>query len=128
MKFDQDMYDIVPSASATALTTPATTESAMSPSAPPPPRVVPAAPRTPPSHAHVISRPPARSGATKPQKPKAIAAPVTAAARNPASDLRGARGRRRRGTRAGSLLVDDPYKRPMVDAAVSAHERLYCSQ
>jgi hypothetical protein len=49
---------------------------------------------------------------------------VTEAAKNPASDLRGASGSRRNGTRDGSFGVDEPKRRPMVDAAVSAQERL----
>lgn len=50
--------------------------------------------------------------------------PVTAAATNPAVDLREARGRRRMGVCGGRGGVEGPQRRPMVDAAVSAHERL----
>ena len=59
------------------------------------------------------------------QKVKAMHAPVKEAARNPARDFRGARGRRRIGSRGGRRAVYDPKKRPMVEAAVSAHERLW---
>lgn len=54
--------------------------------------------------------------------------PVTAAAINPAVDLRGARGRRRMGVCGGRGGVDAPQRRPMVDAAVSAQERLGTSK
>lgn len=53
-----------------------------------------------------------------------IRVPVTAAAMNPAVDLRGARGRRRMGVCGGRGGVEGPQRRPMVDAAVSAQERL----
>lgn len=49
---------------------------------------------------------------------------MTEAAKNPASDLRGASGSRRNGTLDGSFGVNEPKSRPMVDAAVSAQERL----
>ena len=51
-------------------------------------------------------------------------APVTEAAKNPARDLRGASGSRRNGTLEGSFAVYEPKRRPMVEAAVSAQERL----
>ena len=51
-------------------------------------------------------------------------APVTEAAKNPARDLRGASGSRSNGTLEGSFGVYEPKRRPTVDAAVSAHERL----
>ena len=86
-------------------------------------------PRTPrPSHSlaagqcQLLCAP--TEGTTHPQNPTAMAAPVTAAAAKPATDFRGARGRRRRGRRAGSLGVRAPKSRPTVDAVVSAHERL----
>jgi hypothetical protein len=59
------------------------------------------------------------------QKMYAMQAPVRVAASDPAHDLRGARGRRRMGRRAGRRGVYDPRKRPIVEAAVSAHERLW---
>jgi len=101
----------IPSASATPLTRPATTEINNKPNKPPAPVLVckpPISCLTPPCHAQEISRPPLRMGAMKPQNPKAAAAPVTAAAVKPARDLRGASGRRRKGRRAGSLRVFDP--------------------
>ena len=90
-------------------------------------------PRTPrPSHSlaagqcQLLGAP--TEGTTHPQKPTAIAAPVSAAAAKPATDLRGARGRGRRGRRAGSLGVRAPKRRPTVDAVVSAHERLWVGE
>jgi len=62
------------------------------------------------------------------QKPTAMAAPVKEAAMKPASDFRGARGRPRRGNRRGSAGVYEPQRRPNVDAAVSAQERLKLNQ
>lgn len=50
--------------------------------------------------------------------------PVTEAAKNPARDLRGASGSWRSGTLEGSFGVYEPKRRPMVEAAVSAQERL----
>jgi hypothetical protein len=50
--------------------------------------------------------------------------PVTLAAVKPATDLRGASGRRRIGRREGRRDVLEPKKRPKVDAVVSAQERL----
>ena len=49
-------------------------------------------------------------------------APVREPAKNPARDLRGARGSPRRLRGRGG--VSEPQRRPMVEAAVSAHERL----
>lgn len=49
---------------------------------------------------------------------------MTVAAMNPARDLRGASGRRRKGRREGRRGVLAPKRRPTVDAAVSAQERL----
>lgn len=102
----------LPNASATPLTIPETTVMATKPSAPPPPRPVGLlfckTCRTPSSQDHVRLLPPARIGATKPQNAVAIKAPVTLAAMKPASDLRGASGRRRTGRRAGSLGVKAP--------------------
>ena len=43
---------------------------------------------------------------------------------NPAVDLREARGRRRMGVCGGRGGVEGPQRRPIVDAAVSAQERL----
>lgn len=51
-------------------------------------------------------------------------APVTEAARKPASDFRGASGMLRIGIRRGSGGVNEPQRRPMVEAAVSAQDRL----
>ena len=65
-----------------------------------------------------------RTGAINVQKPTAMSAPVTLAPMKPASDLRGARGRRSTGVRFGSGGVNRPHARPMVDAAVSAQDRL----
>jgi hypothetical protein len=53
----------------------------------------------------------------------AVAAPVTDAAANPASDLRGAKGSSKKGTRRGRGVLD-PKRRPNVEAAVSAQARL----
>jgi hypothetical protein len=58
------------------------------------------------------------------QKMYAMQAPVRVAASDPAHDLRGARGRRRMGKRAGRRGVYDPRNRPIVEAAVSAQDRL----
>lgn len=63
-------------------------------------------------------------GTIHPQKPTAMQAPVIAAAAKPATDLRGARGRGMIGMRAGSDGVREPQSRPIVEAAVSAQERL----
>jgi hypothetical protein len=119
-----------PKASATPLTNPATMPTTPSPIHPP---VVPTTPNefdevpaelAPPCHAQLRPAVPLRSGATHPQKPTAISVPVTVAAMNPAIDLRGASGRRRKGRREGRRGVLAPKRRPMVDAAVSAQERL----
>lgn len=67
---------------------------------------------------------PLTAGTNQLQKEKAIAVPVTKAARKPARDLRGARGRPKIGTRAGSGGVLEPHRRPKVEAAVSAQESL----
>lgn len=59
-----------------------------------------------------------------------MTAPVNALARKPAKDLRGASGSRRKGMRGmigmerGRGGVYAPQRRPMVEAAVSAQERL----
>jgi len=63
-------------------------------------------------------------GTSQLQKENTIAAPVMEAARKPARDLRGAKGRPRIGTRRGSGGVREPHSRPNVEAAVSAQERL----
>ena len=60
----------------------------------------------------------------EPQKPAVMTAPVTEPAIKPATDLRGARGSPRMGRRAGRRGVYRPHRRPMVDAAVSAQDRL----
>jgi hypothetical protein len=63
------------------------------------------------------------SGVTAhPQKEKAIRVPVTMAPSAPASDLRGAIGRKRK--LRGSLGVYRPQARPTVDAAVSHQDKL----
>jgi hypothetical protein len=66
----------------------------------------------------------ARRGAIHAQNPNAINAPVREDAMNPARDLRRARGRWRSGTRGGRGGVYGPRRRPKVEAAVSAQERL----
>lgn len=53
-----------------------------------------------------------------------MSVPVTQAATNPASDLRGARGSRTNGSREGRRGVTEPNIRPTVDAAVSAQDNL----
>jgi hypothetical protein len=53
-----------------------------------------------------------------------MTAPVIEAARKPARDLRGANGSPRMGMREGRGGVREPHKRPNVEAAVSAQERL----
>ena len=75
-------------------------------------------------HAQLRPAVPLRRGAIQPQKPIAMSVPVTVAAVNPARDFRGASGRPRKGRREGRRGDLAPNKRPMVDAAVSAHERL----
>jgi hypothetical protein len=122
----------LPNASATPLTAPATAAMSASPAQPPA--------FTPPTPASLTARPTAssrpsrnppsqlqlaswgRSGAASIQNPAAAAAPVSAAAAKPASDLRGASGSPRR--RRGSGGVRRPQSRPKVEAAVSAQERL----
>ena len=80
-------------------------------------------PVTPSVQSQVGSGPPT-AGTSQLQREKTITAPVIEAARNPARDLRGANGRPRIGTREGSGRVWRPHKRPNVEAAVSAQERL----
>lgn len=113
-----------PSASATPETKPAhtvTTErpthplKTFPPSALPPLNVL----DTPASQDHVKL---SLIGPKYAQNPAATAAPVSEAAMKPARLLRGARGRPR--SRAGSGGVSEPQRRPKVDAAVSAQERL----
>ena len=67
---------------------------------------------------------PLTAGTNQLQKEKTIAVPVTKAARKPARDLRGARGRPKIGTCEGSGGVLEPHRRPKVEAAVSAQESL----
>lgn len=70
-------------------------------------------------------------GASTVQKPNAMSAPVTAAAMQPASDLRLANGRGTRmfvrGTRneEGSGGVRGPYIRPKSEAVVSHQDKLF---
>jgi len=78
---------------------------------------------TPTSHVQLGNVSPA-AGVAHPQKEKVTQAPVRLAAVNPARDLRDARGRRRSGTWRGRGGVSEPQRRPKVEAAVSAHERL----
>lgn len=60
-----------------------------------------------------------------PQNQIVIKAPVTAAARNPARDFRGANGKNRMpGTWDGRGGVYRPQRRPSVEAVVSAHDNL----
>src|SRR5258708_30428804 len=80
-------------------------------------------PATPRVQSQVGSTPPT-AGANQLQKENTIAVPVTKAARKPASDLRGARGRPRNGTRAGSGGVLEPHRRPKWEAAGSAQASL----
>ncbi len=80
-------------------------------------------PDTPRVQSQAGSAPP-RFGRSQLQKENTIAAPVIEAARKPARDLRGASGRPRIGTREGSGGVWRPHRRPNVEAAVSAQERL----
>lgn len=81
-------------------------------------------PDTPSAQSQAGSTPPT-AGTSKLQKEETIAAPVIEAARNPARDLRGASGIPRMGMRGGRGGVREPHKRPNVEAAVSAQERLW---
>jgi hypothetical protein len=80
-------------------------------------------PETPCVKSQAGSAPPT-AGTNQLQKEKTITAPVIEAARKPARDLRGASGRPRMGMRGGSGGVREPQRRPNVEAAVSAQERL----
>jgi len=80
-------------------------------------------PDTPRVQSHAGSVPPI-AGTNQLQKENTIAAPVIDAARKPARDFRGANGRPRIGTREGSGGVRRPHRRPNVEAAVSAQERI----
>jgi hypothetical protein len=70
----------------------------------------------------VQSQTPLTAGTNQLQKKKAIAVPVTRAARKPARDLHSAKGRPRIGMRAGSGGVLEPHRRSRAEAAVSAQE------
>ena len=105
-----------PRASAMPDTNPPTTLITPRPNQPPKELVL----LTPPSNVHTGSDSP--RGPMNVQNPATMAAPVKEPARNPARDLRGARGRPKR--RRGRGGVRRPQARPTVEAAVSAHERL----
>jgi hypothetical protein len=80
-------------------------------------------PDTPFTQSQAGSTPPT-IGTSQLQKGNTIAAPVIEAARKPARDLRGASGRPKTGTRGGRGGVREPHRRPKVEAAVSAQDRL----
>jgi len=110
-------------ASATPLTRPANTPITPKPNQPfsTPPLV---ARWIPVSYDQLSSRPPNLTGAIQDQNPTVINAPVTLAAMNPGQDFLGARGMLRIGMREGRRGEEGPNRRPTVEAAVSAHERM----